>query len=167
MYLSYKDAERQRVSNLLASLVCQLAFSEPCLPAELAASYETHGSGATRPSQSECTQLLSINVSRCSRVFIIIDAFDEYPEEWRSQLLKELQHLQPPVNLMITSRHLPNVQRELSNVVRLDFHARRDDILRYIQERITSSKWLKSHIHKDPTLPNLISIAIAAQAGNM
>ncbi|KAL9070376.1 MAG: hypothetical protein Q9161_004935 [Pseudevernia consocians] len=167
LYLSYKDAKKQNISNLLNSLVCQLVFSEPALPVDLAASYEAHGSGATRPSHAECNQLLRSIVRRCAKVFLIIDAFDEYPEEWRGQLMTELQRLEPHVNMLITSRNLPTIERQLSNASRLDIQARSDDILQYLRERIKSSERLKSHSDKDPNLRNLISTTIAARAEGM
>ena len=168
IYLSYKDAEKkQNIPNLLTSLVCQLASSESALPAELAASYEAHGYGATRPSHAECTQLLRSTVSHCAKVFLIIDAFDEYSEECRGQLMTELQHLEPHVNMLITSRKLPTIERQLSKAVRLDVQARSDDISQYLRERIASSERLKSHADKDPTLCNLISTTISARAEGM
>ena len=134
---------------------------------ELTASYEAHGSGATRPSHAECTQLLRTVASRCAKVFLVIDAFDEYPEEYRHQLVEELQNLEPKVNMMITSRDLPTIERQLSEAARLDVQARNDDILGYLRGRIASSERLKSHVKKDPTLCNLISTSIASSAGAM
>ena len=167
IYLSYKDAEKQSISNLLTTIVCQLAFSEPGLPPEFAASYEAHGAGAISPSHAECTQLLGSTIRRCTKVFLIIDAFDEYPEEWRGQLVIELQRLKPRVNSLVTSRNLPVIERQLSGAVRLDVRARSDDILQYIRERIASSERLKSHAHKDPTLSNYISTTIATRSEGM
>lgn len=167
IYLSYKDAEKHNIPNLLTSLICQLAFSEAPLPAELAASYEAHGSGATRLSHAECTQLLRSIVSRCAKMFLIIDAFDEYPEERRSQLVTELQYLQPRVNMLITSRDLPTIERQLSEAVRLDIQARSDDILQYLRARIATSEMLKSHADKDPSVSYLISTTIAARVKGM
>ena len=167
IYLSYKDAEKQIISNLLTTIACQLAFSEPALPPEFAASYEGHGSGATRPSYAECTQLLRSTVTRWTKVFLVIDAFDEYPEECRGQLVTELQHLKPRVNSLVTSRNLPVIERQLSRAVRLDVQARNEDILQYLRERIATSERLRFHTHKDPTLSNLISTTIATRSEGM
>ena len=166
-YLSYKDAEKQSIPNLLSSLVSQIALSEPVLSSELIASYQAHESGVTRLSHAECTQLLRSTVSRYSKIFLIIDAFDEYPEEYRGQLLADLHDLKPGVNMLITSRDLPTIERQLSKAVRLDVQARSDDILQYLRERIASLERLKSHIEKDPTLGDLISTTITAKAGGM
>ena len=165
--LSYKDAEKHNVPDLLMSLVCQLTFPEPALSADLADFYEAHGSGAKRPSHEACMQLLRSIVSRYTKVFLVIDAFDEYPEECRDLLLTELQHLQPRLNMLVTSRDLPTIERLLSEAVRLDVRAGSDDILRYLRERIAKSGRLKPHIDKDLTLCSLISMTIAARADGM
>ena len=167
IYLSYKEIEKHNVPNLLMCLICQLSLSEPTLSTELIASYEANGFGVTRPSHAECTQLLKSVVGRCVQVFLVIDAFDECPEELRSQLVKELQNLQPKVNMMITSRDLPTIERQLSKAIRLDVQARSDDILLYLRERITSSERLTSHGERDPNLCNLIATTIAARAKGM
>ena len=166
-YLSYKDAEKQEIPYLLTSLVCQLALSETVLSPDLMASYEAHGSGLTRLSHAECTHLLRSTVSRSTKIFLIIDAFDEYPEERRGQLMAELHSLKPGFNMLITSRDLPTIERQLSNAVRLDVQARSDDILQYLRERITSSERLKSHMNKDPSLESLISTTITTRAEGM
>ena len=166
-YLSYKDAEKQEIPYLLTSLVCQLALSETVLSPELMASYEAHDSGVTHLTHAECIHLLRSIVSRFTKIFLIIDAFDEYPEECRGQLLAELHNLRPGFNMLITSRDLPTIERQLSNAVRLDVQARSDDISQYLRERISSSERLKPHINKDPSLDNLISTTITARAEGM
>ena len=81
--------------------------------------------------------------------------------------MKELQNLQPKVNMMITSRDLPMIERQLSKAIRLDLQARSDDILLYLRERITSSERLTSLGERDPSLSNLIATTIAARAKGM
>ena len=142
-------------------------FVATVLSAGLVASYEAHGSGATRPSHIECTQLLSSVVHRCPKVFLVVDAFDEYPEERRGPFLAELQRLQPNISTMITSRDLPNIETQLSKAIRLNVQAKSDDILQYLRGQIASSGRLKPHTDRDPTLCDLISTTIAARAGGM
>ena len=153
--------------NLLMSLISQLASLESPLPEELAASYEAHKSGEHCLSYGESVQWLRRIVMRCTKVFLIVDAFDECSEECRSQLLAELYHLRPKMNTLITSRNLPNIERQLPNVKRLKIEAQRDDILHYIQERVAISDRIQSHTRKDPTLETLISSTIAARADGM
>lgn len=81
--------------------------------------------------------------------------------------MTELQGLEPHANILITSRDLPTIERQLLNAIRLDIQARSDDILQYLRERIASSERLKSHSDRDPTLPTLISTTIAARAEGM
>lgn len=166
-YLDYRDTEKQLIPNLLTSLVCQLALSKPTPPVEIVASYEARGFGAKRPSYKECTQLLRSAVSYCAKVFLVIDAFDEYSEERRGQLMTQLRHLGSRVNMLITSRDLPNIECELSGAVRLDCKTKSDDILNYLQEYILSSSTIKPHTSRDPTLCHLISSAITPRSEGM
>ena len=167
IYFSYKDAKSQMISNLLMSLVGQLVpFGSP-LPDELITCYKAHISAMTRPSHAESSQLLRSIVNRYTRMFLIIDAFDECSEECRSLLLIELQYLQSRLSTLITSRAMPNIERQLINVTRLEIQARSDDILQYIQKRITYSGAIQSYARKDSSLCDLISRTIVARAGGM
>lgn len=165
--MSYKEAEKHTVTNLIMSLISQLAISESHLPKELVACYEAHGSGVGRPSHAESTQLFQSIVTRCAKVFLIIDAFDECSEECRNALLRELRHLQPKINLLITSRELPKIESQLANATRLEVQAKQDDILQYLQERISHSERIQTHAKKDLSLCSLISTTIAARAEGM
>ena len=149
------------------SLVGQLLPLGSFLPKELINCYEAHRSAMTRPSHAESSQLLRSIVNRYTRIFLIIDAFDECSEECRSLLLIELQYLQSRLSTLITSRAMPNVETQLINVTRLEIRARRDDILQYIQKRIHYSAAIQSHARKALSLCNLISETLAARAGGM
>ena len=151
------------------SLVGQLVSLESPLPKELTACYEAHGSGTTRPSHAESTQLLRSVISRCAKVFLVIDAFDECSEECRSLLLTELHYLQSRMgtSVLITSRAMPHVERQLTKATRLVIQARSDDILQYTQKRIAHSERIQAHVRKDLSLCNLISSTLAARAGGM
>ena len=157
----------QTVPDLLLSLVSQLLWAESTLPEELVACYEAHVPQASRPSLSESTQLLQSVVARCGRVFIIIDAFDECSEECRALFLTEIKDLRSSMNVLITSRDLPNIEHGLTNAERLDVQANKDDILQYIRERVAHSERIRAHASKDPNLGSLISATIADRAKGM
>jgi len=164
IYFDYKDAETQLVPNLLLSLVCQLASAESPLPDELIACYEAHDSGASNPSQQESTQMLRFLVNRCAKVFLIIDALDECSEDSRDLLWMELHHVQSSMNMLITSRDLPNVENRLVNAVRLGIQPKNDEIVRYARERITNSERLQSYVRRDSGLCESITETVAARA---
>lgn len=81
--------------------------------------------------------------------------------------MRELRHLQPKINLLITSRELPKIESQLANATRLEVQAKQDDILQYLQERISHSERIQTHAKKDLSLCSLISTTIAARAEGM
>ena len=71
------------------------------------------------------------------------------------------------MSILITSRAMPHVERQLTKATRLVIQARSDDILQYTQERIAHSERIQAHVRKDLSLCNLISSTLAARAGGM
>jgi len=167
IYLDYKEAEKQTPTNVLASLICQLAASAPTLPTKIAASYEVHKSRNTRPLFEEYAQLLYAIASECSKVFIVVDAVDECCEEWRGMLPKNLRHLQPHACVLLTSRDLPTIQRQLRDATRLEIQAKSGDIEGYLQDRLAESERIKSFAAKDPDLCSEITKSITNRAEGM
>ena len=123
--------------------------------------HNTHRSMQTRPSVAEYSSMLRKVVNGFSRVYILIDALDEYTEEngTRKVLLKEIQGLQPSVHLLATSRWVPNIQREFQEIegsLQLEIRAREEDIKCYLKARISQVTRLKRHIGEDRELQKTI-----------
>ena len=72
------------------TLVGQLLPLGSSLPKELINCYEARRSAMIRPSRAESSELLRSIVNRYSRIFLVIDAFDESSEECGSLLLTEI-----------------------------------------------------------------------------
>ncbi|KAJ7478803.1 hypothetical protein B0H11DRAFT_1696061, partial [Mycena galericulata] len=79
IYLNHKETEVQSPSNLLAPIWRQLVVDRPMSPT-VHSLYVKHREQRTRPPVEDTYRVLSSTVSDLSRVFIIIDALDEYPE---------------------------------------------------------------------------------------
>lgn len=167
IYLDYKESAKQTPAKLLGSLLRQLAASGLPLPINIAASYEAHRAGSTLPSFGECTELLCKIVSDYSKVFIVVDALDECSESSRNMLLKALRLLQPHACILLTSRQLPSIERQLGEATRLEIKAKSDDIEHYLHDRISESEMIKSFVAKDPRLCSNIVSTIAAKAEGM
>lgn len=120
--------------------------------------YEAHALSQTRPSITEYRKLLRLAVQSYSKVLVIIDALDECNEDdgTRKALISELQKLQPQLSLLVTSRDIPNLQRQLQDAARLEILASDDDIRHYIEERIFSSDRLSMYVKKDPSVHELM-----------
>ena len=81
-YFDFRDVNKQRLHNLLPSLLIQVAaWSDPCCDI-LSQLYSAHGRGAQRPDNCvmvECLkEMLALNVKQPK--YIIMDALDECPD---------------------------------------------------------------------------------------
>ncbi|KAJ7863004.1 hypothetical protein B0H13DRAFT_1496488, partial [Mycena leptocephala] len=114
----------------------------------------------TRPTMEDFHQVLCSTVTEYSKVFIVIDGSDEYPELEgpenpegnRTVLLKQLSNLGPNVNLMFTSRPNVNILTAFDNIQTLEIRATPEDIGRYMTAQITKSPLLSKHVANCPDL---------------
>ncbi|KAJ6531033.1 hypothetical protein B0H19DRAFT_1273269 [Mycena capillaripes] len=147
IYLNHKESEAHSPSNLLAGVWRQLVFHKS-LSSNMDQLYETHREQHTRPSLEESHSILRSTVAEHSKVFLVVDALDEYPEEQRDILLRRLSVLGTNVNLMLTSRPHIRIDHAVpsSDMRILEVRANEDDIRRYIDAQITKSSRLSRHI---------------------
>ncbi|KAH0538579.1 hypothetical protein FGG08_004829 [Glutinoglossum americanum] len=169
IFCNYKEAEKQTPTNLMADLLRQFLLRKSVIPGELKALYESHALKRTRPSLGEFSRLLQVAAGGFSKIFVVIDALDECPEtgEIRDILLDQIRSLQPKISLLVTSRHISNIELQLQSAVRLEIRATDEDITNYLKGRISSSNILEGHIRKDPILLDIITSTIAAKARGM
>ncbi|KAJ7481685.1 ankyrin repeat-containing domain protein [Mycena latifolia] len=168
IYLNYKETEAQSPSNLLAGLWRQLVFDRPISPA-VRQLYAKHREQRTRPSLEEIGAILCSTISELSKVFIIVDALDEYPEQHRSILLRHLSSLATgsTVSLMLTSRPHININYVAENLQILEIRATEDDIRRYIDAAVLKSSRLSKHIENNSSLREEIEEIIVRRSDGM
>lgn len=152
----------------------QLLLRRLELTDEILQLYGLHSFRRTRPSLPEISKLMPSVFSRFSKVFVIIDALDEYPEQdgIRTDLLFEIQKLQithPSLRLLITSRpHIvSDIELYFKDAVRLDIQASPEDITRYLSNRVRKEVRLQRHIAADPSLEATIINTIVEKANGM
>ncbi|KAJ6565252.1 hypothetical protein DFH09DRAFT_1034993 [Mycena vulgaris] len=167
IYLNHKEVENQTPSRLLAGLWRQLVLDRKI--SSIAENlYMQHQEKGTAPSLEEVGSVLRSSIMELSKVFIIIDAMDEYPEFQRHILLQQLAAMGSNVSLMITSR--PNISPEsssLPNLETLDIQAVPEDIQTYINAQIKLSPRLSKHIQKKPALQDEIHAKITDTVDGM
>ncbi|KAJ6605260.1 ankyrin repeat-containing domain protein [Mycena vulgaris] len=151
IYLNHKEAGNQTPDNLLSGLWRQLVRGRDVgsLAKEI---YEGHLEERTPPLPEEVVKVLRSSFTHFSKIYLIVDAVDEYPEDKRWILLGHLAKLNS-ANLMITSR--PQILPDpfsFSNLETLDIHAREEDLQTYVNAQIDSSSRLSKHVHKQPSL---------------
>ncbi|KAJ7274220.1 ankyrin repeat-containing domain protein [Mycena rebaudengoi] len=148
-YLNHKETDSQSPPNILAGLWRQLIFGKRnalwvpgpyTLPT---ASLRNE----PRPSVDEVDEVLRSAVAEYSKVYILIDALDEYPENHRHPI-------SPPTPFFLT--------RKLSR-----FRATEEDIHSYLDAQIQRSFRLAKHVQSRPELRQEIETAVVSNVDGM
>lgn len=143
--------------------------SRVSLPVDVHDLYSSHIAQGSRPTRGEISKCLQSEIKIFSRIFIIVDALDECPEDKRSRaiLLNELRALQPKANLMVTSRFLDNIACEFAGITRIEISASIEDLQTYTKGRIFREDRLLEHIQRDPALEEEITKTVVRNARQM
>lgn len=154
--------------NLLASLFTQLSQARNSLSNDAKELYHDHLDYGTRPKLSEISALLQSEITRFSKIFVILDALDECSGEGpRTSFFSELQCLQPKVNLLVTSRFFDTIARKFEGKRQLEVVASDQDVRKYVSGRISREDRLLRHIQKDAALLEHITETIVQNAESM
>lgn len=136
LYCNFRREDQQRVSDLLGSLLKQLAKGQNPLSRALIELYDRHEKKQTRPLLEDISKALHSVVASYSKVFIIVDALDECQavDGCRTRLLSEIFALQGKfkVQLMATSRFIPEITERFKESFALEIHANGEDVRKYI-----------------------------------
>ncbi|PLB55742.1 ankyrin [Aspergillus steynii IBT 23096] len=112
LYCKWDDALSQSIDTLMGSLVKQVIQKYGIGPQESIEIYSKHSGAGTKPDREEILLVLTAELSRFSKTFIIVDGLDELRQEkTRIELLGILTSINATVNVMITSRGLDNIVR--------------------------------------------------------
>jgi len=155
-YFDFRDVDKQRIHNLLPSLLVQLsARSDPCCDI-LSGLYSAHDRGAHKPSDRamvECLKQMLI-LDAQGPTYIILDALDECPKtstippprEEVLDFVDELVGLQlPHLHICVTSRPEPDIQAVLGplTVHPVSLHdesGQQEDIANYVASIVGSDR---------------------------
>lgn len=169
IYCDYKRKDEQTVVNLIAGLWMQLVQDRGALPNDVNDLYKRHINRRIRPTLEEVSSILQSEVSRYSKVFIVVDALDECTEDDRSRasLLMELHGLQPTVNLMVTSRFVDNIAHEFKGTTSLEVSACFEDVRAYIVGEMSRNRQLSRYIGEDAALGDEMVETVAGNVRKM
>jgi Cdc6-like AAA superfamily ATPase len=158
IYCNYQSQQEQKLEDLLSTLLKQLAQEQPTVPADVKNLYHQHRTKGSRPTLNEIVKVLHSTLQLFSRVFIIIDALDEYHisnSGEQKRLLSEMFSLQGQVslNLFATSRFVSEITSQFEGCISKEIRAQDDDVLRYVNGRMP--QLLRSRISKHTEYPDL------------
>jgi hypothetical protein len=141
IYCNFRRRDEQKIDDLLASLLKQLAESQSSLPESVKDLYDRHKTKRTPPSFREISDTLQAVTALYSRVFIVVDALDEcqVSDSCRPKFLSEIFSLQTKcvLNFFATSRFIPEIIEKFNKSLQLEIRASDQDMQRYIHNHIS------------------------------
>jgi Cdc6-like AAA superfamily ATPase len=168
IYCNFRQQGTQKIDDLMASLLRQLAQGLSSLPGSVKDLYDQHKTKRTWPLLDEILRVLRSIVTMYSRAFIIVDALDEcqVSDGSRTRFLSELFSLQTRhgVNIFATSRFIPAILDWFKTSISLEIHATTNDVARYIEGHIWQ---LPSFVQKNQQLQEEIKIGISEAVDGM
>ncbi len=167
-YFDYRDIDKQKLQNLLPSLLCQLsARSDPCCNI-LYRLYFAHDRGEQKPSDRAMVECLKemLTLESEQPTYIILDALDECPiissiPSPRDELLEfvaELVNLPlPNLHICVTSRLEHDIQAVLEHLTRHpvtlhDESGQQQDIANYVTSFVHSNQRMRRWQEADKAL---------------
>jgi hypothetical protein len=164
IYFNYKTPTtlKETIANVLKQLLERTTLSD-----DVEKLYKAHQQRDTQPSLPEVTELLRIESSRLSSVFIVVDALDESPadESVGFKILSEL-HLISQTKLLITGR--PHVAELMSDFQfrSLDIRVNDDDVKQVLEAQLMNPSFHKC-LHDDEGLRTRVVDTVMAKAAGM
>ncbi|KAF5606298.1 ankyrin repeat [Fusarium subglutinans] len=144
IYCNFQRYDLQNPDELLSILLKQLLAKLPSLPVDINSFYTSHMERAKRPERQDIFNALQNVVAQHSKVYIIVDALDEYGPSGRSResflsLLRELQR-RHKINVLMTSRFdmtiIAEIDNIFGNVIKLEILGSMEDIARSLKDDI-------------------------------
>ena len=128
----------QSANDILGSLLQQLARQSTVLDEAIKVCYEQHAKQETRPHVDKVSDLLSLQCQKLKNVYILIDALDECKEgqNFRKALLIVLGRLVPITRLMVTSRPISSIAKEVNFDLRVNIKADDNDVRSFLEAQI-------------------------------
>ena len=168
VYCIYNDPD-QTVDCFLGSLLQQLAQQLPATLDTVKREYKKHVRSRTTLPTSEILRLLQSQTTVYDRVYIVVDALDECPEndQTRKKLLDSLRVLGPKVHLLVTSRDIASTGRDFRNDVRMDIRANDKDVRSFIKAYIAQHYQLLELLEYDESLRNDVVELVLEKAKGM
>ena len=168
IYCNYKEHTCQTTRRFLAAILQQLLSCRASISDAAARLYEKHEPTKTKPSLKEIFSVLQTTIADYTSVFTVVDALDEFPNEdgERDLLLMKIAELQScsDLRLMVTSRHIPEIEKAFEAASKTEIRASEFDVKRYVSGQIAR---LPKCIQNDQALQEAVLSSIANAVDGM
>ena len=167
-YFDFRDVDKQKLSNLLPSLLAQLSSRSNFCGKILSRLYSEHDHGERKPSNRAMVKCLKemLAAEAHGPTYIILDALDECPitstipspREEVLDLIDELVGLHlPNFHICATSRPEHDIQAVLKDLTSRpvslhDESGQQEDIANYVTSFVRSDRKVRRWLEEDKTL---------------
>ena len=168
VYCNFKRRDEQKPEDLLSNLLGQLIREQDRIPQAVTDLYYCHKKRKTRPTFDDFSTILRKTLLDRSRVFILVDALDEYQashtgwEKFLSTIL-ELETC-TGTNIFATSRRISTIENEFSRSAKIEIRAKEEDVAQYVDTHLLE---LPLFVSSDYHLQDKIKKAIATAVEGM
>jgi hypothetical protein len=138
VYCNYKSQADQDVTSMLAAILKQLVQGRPSTLGSVEQLHQKYAKQGTKPSLNDIYSALQEVLAQHTYSCIVIDALDECQNETRRQLTATLCKLQKgaDVRLMATSRFIPDIEKALTQSLKLEVRGSVGDVKRFVAGQI-------------------------------
>ena len=167
-YFDFRDVDKQKLHNLLPSLLIQLSAQSDLCCDILSQLYASHARGVRRPSDRAMVECLKemLTLGAQGPTYIIMDALDECPitstfpspREEVLELVDELVRLRlPNAHICVTSRPEHDIREVLGRLTRcpVSLHnesGQQQDIANYVAAFVHSDRRMRRWREEDKDL---------------
>ena len=167
-YFDFRDVDKQKLSNLLPSLLIQLSSRSDPYCDILSRLYSSHDRGIRKPSDRAMVECLKemLNLEAQAPTYIIMDALDECPitstipspREEVLDFVDELVGLHlPNIHICVTSRPEHDIQAVLKHLTPCavslhDESGQQRDIINYVTSFVQSDRRVRRWRQEDKDL---------------
>ncbi|KAJ7576471.1 ankyrin repeat-containing domain protein [Mycena floridula] len=170
IFFDYNSLGSQSITDIFGSLIRQLLIDSSSSPDSPNLLHSSFKSRQSRPiSLSALVGALQVQIQLYSRVYLVVDALDEYSQDIRDDFISTIRSLTESehLNVLITSRDISTIAQEFTNDARIDVRAHDEDVLSYISYRIKHEKRLKNIVKEDAVLKKEIVEQVTEKAAGM
>ena len=136
IFCNYQERSTQSLGELVASILKQIIQDQPLASEIIKTFCKEFRDKQRRPRLTNLIDVLRSEIQTYSKVFCIIDALDECPEDYQEELITKLESISSTVYLMVTSRPLDLIKLQFPGACHLDIYATDGDVRKYIDSQI-------------------------------
>ena len=171
-YFRFDDMEKQNAQNCLSSILAQTTSKQTSIDDCVKSLFEISGRVGKRPETSQLLHVLREVFQKYDKVFLILDALDECPEDGnhQSQLLEAIGelHSSTQARILCLSRDISNIRHTMESAPNTKHLPIRDDLVNADIRRFGQEAILSPRFRKWPaTAKDEVAQALADKAGGM